>query len=197
MFLGYLDSPSLSSELQDMSSVESVEIELVPDFDEPLDNNNSSPTDVFSEQHDYSLFLLNQEIDTPPDNVNHQDSYACEKLGEDGTFLIHATNLSHILALPICAHYLSASQDNQAKTFNSLASPCPPDSREYVLKNSVAEPGEQEFPMKWFKFIYPKSKPRMTETSICTTVHVAYSLLASLKIQWTINLHGGYPLFMP
>ena len=34
----HLDSPSLSSELQGTSSVESVEIEFVPDFEEPLEN---------------------------------------------------------------------------------------------------------------------------------------------------------------
>ena len=33
----HLDSPSLSSELQDTSSVKSVEIEFVPDFEEPLE----------------------------------------------------------------------------------------------------------------------------------------------------------------
>ena len=76
-----LDSPSLSSELQDTSSVEIVEIEFVPDFEEPLESNKFSPTDVFSVQHDYDLFLLNQEIDTPSDNLNHQDTHVCEKQG--------------------------------------------------------------------------------------------------------------------
>ena len=42
----HLDSPSLSSELEDTSSVESVEIEFVPDFEEPLESNKFSPTDV-------------------------------------------------------------------------------------------------------------------------------------------------------
>ena len=41
----HLDSPSLSSELQDTSSVESVEIEFVPDFEEPLESNKFSPAD--------------------------------------------------------------------------------------------------------------------------------------------------------
>ena len=35
----HLDSPNPSSELQDTSSVESVEIEFVPDFEEPLESN--------------------------------------------------------------------------------------------------------------------------------------------------------------
>ena len=95
----HLDSPCLSSELQDTSSVESVEIEFVPDFEEPLESNKFSPTDVFSVQHDYDLFTLNQQIDTPSDNLHHQDTHVCEKQGQDA-FLIHATNLSHIFALP-------------------------------------------------------------------------------------------------
>ena len=107
MFFGYLIrpsatfgfSPSLSSELQDTSSVESVEIEFVPDFEGPLESINFSPTDVFSLQHDCDLFLLNQEIDTPPENLNHQDTCVCEKQGQDD-FLIHATHLSHNFALP-------------------------------------------------------------------------------------------------
>ena len=96
--LFHMDSPSLSSELQDTSSVESVEIEFVPDFEEPLESNNFSPTDVFSVQHDYDLFLLNQEIDTPSDNLNHQNTHVCEKQCQDD-FLIHATDLSHNFAL--------------------------------------------------------------------------------------------------
>ena len=95
----HLDSSSLSSELQDTSSNESVENEFVPDFEEPLESNKFSPRDVFSVQHDYDLFLLNQEIDTPSDNLNHQDTHVCEKQGQDD-FLIHATNLSRNLALP-------------------------------------------------------------------------------------------------
>ena len=67
----------------------------------------------------------------------------------------------------ICTHNPSASQDNQTKPSNSLASPCPPDSVEYVLKKSASDLWEQDFPVKWFKFICPSSKPRMTESSIC------------------------------
>ena len=95
----HLDSPSISSELQDTSSVENVEIEFVPVFAEPLESNKFSPTDVFSVQHDYDLFLLNQEIDTLSDNLNHQDTHVCENQGQDD-FLIHATDLSHNFALP-------------------------------------------------------------------------------------------------
>ena len=93
----HLDSPSLSSELQGTLSVESVEIEFVPDFKEPLESNKFPPTDVFSVQHDYDFVLLNQEIDTPCDNLNDQDTHVCEKQGQDD-FLIHATDLSHNFA---------------------------------------------------------------------------------------------------
>ena len=91
-----MDSPSLSSELQDTSSVE---IEFVLDFEQPSEINNFSPTDVFSVQHDYDLFLLNQEIDTASSNLNHQGTHVCEKQGQDD-FLIHATDLSHNFSLP-------------------------------------------------------------------------------------------------
>ena len=77
--LFHLDSPSLSSELNDTSSVESVDIGFVPDFQEPLERSNFSPTDGFSVQDDYNLSLLNQKIDTPSENLNHQDTHVCEK----------------------------------------------------------------------------------------------------------------------
>ena len=38
----------------------------------------------------------------------------------------------------------------------------------------------------------PKSKPRMTETSTLTHVHVAYSPIAFMNHQLTISLHDGY-----
>ena len=47
-FLPILESPSLSSELQDYSSVDSVEIEFLPESEGKLDHTNHSPTDVFS-----------------------------------------------------------------------------------------------------------------------------------------------------
>ena len=122
----HLDSSNLSSELQDNSIVEStetesvadfedllqldptsvssqdtsrIEIEFVSEFEGKLDNANLSPTDVLSIQQDYDLSLLNQEIDTPSDNLHHQDTHVCEKKDQDD-FLIHATNLSHNFALP-------------------------------------------------------------------------------------------------
>ena len=63
-----------------------------------MESNKSSPTDIFSVQHEYDLFLLNQEIETPPDNLNHQYTHVCEKQGHDA-FLIHTINHSHNFAL--------------------------------------------------------------------------------------------------
>ena len=88
---------------------------------------------------------------------------------------------------------LCSSQVSQANLSNSLTSQYPPDPGEHVLKKSGTEIGEQDFPVKWFKFI---SKPRMTETSTLTPLHVAYSPIALMNHQWTINLHDGYPLSM-
>ena len=65
-----------------------------------MDNANLSPSEVFSRQHDKELFLLQKRIDAPSDDLSHQETHACEKLGQDDTSLIHATNLSHIFALP-------------------------------------------------------------------------------------------------
>ena len=122
----HLDSPSLSSELQDNSIVENTETESVPDFEDllqldstsvssrdtssieiefvsesegQLDNANLSPTDIFFEHHDYELFLLQKEIDAPSDNLNHQDTHVCENKDQDD-FLIHTTILQYNFALP-------------------------------------------------------------------------------------------------
>ena len=97
----HLDSPSLSSELQDNSIVgstepesvpdfedlfqfnsasvssqdtSSIEIEFLPEFEGQLDHANLSPTDVFLEHHDYELFLLHKQTDAPYDNLSHQDT---------------------------------------------------------------------------------------------------------------------------
>ena len=90
----HLDSPSLSSELQDTSSVENVEIEFLPESEGQQDHTNHSSTDVFC---GCELFLLQKEIDAPNGNVNHQDTHICEN---QDYILIHATNLSHTFALP-------------------------------------------------------------------------------------------------
>ena len=93
----------------------------------------------------------------------------------------------------ICAHNPSASQVSQTNLSNYLASPYPTDPREHVLKRCATATGKQDFPVKWFKFIHPSPKPRMTETPVQKPVHVAYSPIASMNYQWTINLHDGYP----
>ena len=95
--LPHLDSSSLSSELQYNSNVDSVEIEFLPESEGQLDHTNFTPTDVFSEHHDYELFLLQNEIDAPNDSFNHNDIHTCEI--QDDIF-IHATNLSSTFALP-------------------------------------------------------------------------------------------------
>ena len=92
-----VDSTSPSFKLQDTSSVE---IEFDTEFEEQLDHGNLSPTDVFLEHYDYELFLLNQEIDTPYDNLCHQETHNCEQLCKDDPFLTHATNLSLTFAIP-------------------------------------------------------------------------------------------------
>ena len=74
----HLDSPSHSSDPQDVSSVENVEIEFLPESEGKSDHTNLSPTDVFSGHHDNELFLLQNEIDAPNDNLNHQDTHNCE-----------------------------------------------------------------------------------------------------------------------
>ena len=93
----HLDSPIHSSEVQDTSSVESAEIEFIDELEEPLENNKLPPTEGFLEHHDYDLFSLNQEINTPCDNLNHHDTHVCENQDD---VLIHATKLSHTFELP-------------------------------------------------------------------------------------------------
>ena len=93
----HLDSPSLSSESQNNSIVDSVEIELLPESERQLDHANLSPTDVFSAHHEYELFLLHNEFDAQNDNPDHYDIHTCE-IQDD--ILIHATNLSNTFALP-------------------------------------------------------------------------------------------------
>ena len=56
----HLHSPSLSSELQDNSSVDCVEIKLLPESVGQLDHTNLPPTDVFSEHHDMIWSLMHQ-----------------------------------------------------------------------------------------------------------------------------------------
>ena len=92
----HLDHPSHLSDPQNISNVENVEIELVPEFQVQFSYANLSPTDVFLGHHDYDLFLLNQEIDTPSDILNFQNTHVCEN---EDVIIIHATHLSHTFAM--------------------------------------------------------------------------------------------------
>ena len=89
-----LDSISVSSQ-----ATCSIETEFLPEFARQFDDTNLSPTDVFSGHHDYEMFLLQEEIDTPHDNLNHHVLHACEEQDQD-VILTHATILSHTFALP-------------------------------------------------------------------------------------------------
>ena len=92
-----LDSTSPSFQLQETSSVE---IEFVPEFEGQLDHGNLSQTDVFLEHYGCELFLLNQEIDTPSDNLSHQETHNCEKSCQADPFFTHGTDLSLAFAIP-------------------------------------------------------------------------------------------------
>ena len=115
--LPHLDHPNISSELTDNSTVGStepesildsedlvqvdtisvssqatcsIEAEFLPEFEGQLDHTNLSPTDVF---------LLQKEIDSPHDNISHEDTHAFEEQDQD-VILTHATILIHTFALP-------------------------------------------------------------------------------------------------
>ena len=188
--LPILDSPRLSSELQDYSSFDSVEIEFLPESEGQLDHTKHSPTDVFSEHHDYELFLLQNEIDAPNDNPDHYDINTCE-IQDD--ILIHATNLSNTFALPkfMAQHNCGDKEPTDDPSAVPTASQA---SCDHTIKPKCAH-NPMDFPGQWSKFIHTSPKPRMTKTPFQIAVHVAYSPIASMNYKWTINLHNGYPLF--
>ena len=113
--LPHLDHSSTSLEPQDHSIVGSTETESILESEDLLQldsisissqatcsietETNPSPRDVFSEHHDYEMFLLQKEIDAPHANLNHHGPHACEEQDQD-TILTHATILSHTFALP-------------------------------------------------------------------------------------------------
>ena len=182
----HLDSPSLSSEPQDNSSVDSVEIELLPESEGKLDHTYHSPTDVFSEHHEYELFLLQKELDAPNDNLNHYDIHTCENQDD---ILNHATNLSNIFALP--QFMAKHNCEDQEPTDDPIAVPTASQaSCNHTLKPKCAH-NPIDIPVQWFKVIHPSRKPRMTKTPFQIAVHVAYSPIASMNYKWTINLHDG------
>ena len=158
--LRHLDSPSLSRELQYNSSVDSVEIEFLPESAEgQLDHAKHSPTDLFSEHHDYELFLLQKEFDAPNDNPNHYDIHTCENQDD---ILIHATNLRNIFALPqFMAQHTCEDQD---PTDYPIAVPTTSQaSCNHTLKPMCAH-NPIHISVQWFKFIHPIPKQRMTNS---------------------------------
>ena len=185
----HLDSPSLSPELQYNSSVDSDEIEFLPESERQLDHTNLSPTDVFSEHHDYKLFLLQKELDAPNDNPNHYDIHTCEI--QDDIFIL-ATTLSNTFALPqfMAQHNY---EDHDPTNDPSAVPTASQASCDHTIKPKCAH-NPMDFPVQWFKFIHPIPKPRMTKTPFKIAVHKAYSPIASMNYKWTINLHDGYHL---
>ena len=189
-YLLHLDSPSLSPELQYNSSVDSVQIEFLPESEGHLDHTKNSPTDLFSTHHDYELFLLQKELDAPNNNLNHYNFHTCENQDD---ILIHTTNLSNIFALP--QFMVQHTCDDQEPTDDPIAVPTASQaSCDHTLKPKCAH-NPTDIPVQWFKFIHLIPKPRMTEKPFQIAVHKAYSPIASMNYKWTINLHDGHPLF--
>ena len=188
--LFHLDSPVLLPESEDNSSVDSVEIELLPESEGQLDHTNLSPSDDFSVHHDYELHLLQNEIDAPNDNLNHYNIHTWEN---EDDILIHATNLSNIFALPqFMAQHTCEDQD---PTDDPIEVPTASQaSCNHTLKPKCAH-NPMDFPVQWFKFKHPIPKPRMTKTPFQIAVHKVYSPIASMNYKWTINLDDGSPLF--
>ena len=189
-YLLHLDSPSHSPDLQYNSSVDSVEIEFLPESEGQLDHTKNSPTDLFSTHHDYELFLLQKELDAPNNNLNHHNFHTCENQDD---ILIHATNISNIFALP--QFMVQHTCDDQEPTDDPIAVPTASQaSCDHTLKPKCAH-NPIDIPVQWFKFIHLIPKPRMTKTPFQIAVHKAYSPIASMNYKWTINLHDGHPLF--
>ena len=189
-YLLHLDSPSHSPDLQYNSSVDSVEIEFLPESEGQLDHTKNSPTDLFSTHYDYELFLLQKELDAPNNNLNHHNFHTCENQDD---ILIHATNLSNIFALP--QFMVQHTCDDQEPTDDPIAVPTASQaSCDHTLKPKCAH-NPTDIPVQWFKFIHLIPKPRMTEKPFQIAVHKAYPPIASMNYKWTINLHDGYPLF--
>ena len=113
--LPHLDHSITSLEPQDHSIVGSTETESILESEDLLQldsisvssqatcsietETNPSPRGVFSEHHDYEMFLLKKEIDAPHANLNHHVPHACEEQDQD-TICTHATILSHTLHYP-------------------------------------------------------------------------------------------------
>ena len=171
-----MDSSSLSSKLQDDSSVDSVEIEFLHESEGQLEHTHFTPTDVFSEHLDYELFLIQKEFDAPNDNPNQYDIHTCE-IQDD--ILIHATNLSNTFALPqfMAQHNCLDHEPTNDPTAVPTVSQA---SCDHTIKPKCAQ-NQMDFPVQWFKFIHPILKSRMNKTPFEIAVHVAYSTIASMN----------------
>ena len=99
-----------------------------------MDHTNLSPTDDFSEHHDYELFLQQNEIDAQNDNPDYYDIHTGE-IQDD--ILIHATNLSNTFALPkiIAQHNC---RDKDPTDDPSAVSTAPQASCDHTLKSKCA-----------------------------------------------------------
>ena len=106
---------------------------------------------------------------------------------------VQPTPVPHPIEQNLCSYPICKSEQ-PSHPLQLFGCPIPPEPGKHVLKTSTIATGKQDFPVKWFKFIHPSPKPRMTETPVQKPVHVAYSPIASMNYQWTINLHDGYPL---
>ena len=218
-FEGQLDHSNLSPTDVFLEHHDYELFSLQKEIDAPYDILSHQDTHVYEKQ-DQDVFLihatnLNHKFAQPQFMAQHN----CEDLKQTDTPSTVPTNLqassdhpinpkcahnlmetqcnqSQYLTLTkqICAHNPSTCQVSQSNPSNSLASPYPPAPGEHVLKRSATATGEQDFPVKWFKFIHLSPMPRMTETPIHKLVHVEYSPITSMTYQWTINLHDGHPL---
>ena len=149
-----LDSPSLSSELQDTSSVDSVE--LLPESEGKLGHTSLSPADVFSGPHDYELFFLQKETDAPNGNFNHQDTHSCEN--QDG-ILTHATILSHTIALPPLMAENNCEHLDPTDDPSTVPTTIPATSNQTFSPRSVHNPMETQ----WNQSQYPNQNFALTQ----------------------------------
>ena len=106
---------------------------------------------------------------------------------------VQPTPVPHPIEQNLCSYPIYKSEQ-PSQPLQLFGLPIPTRSWEHDLKWSATVTGKQDFPVKWFKFIHISPKPRMTETPVQRPVHVAYSSIATMNYQWTINLHDRYPL---
>ena len=162
-------------------------------IDVPYDNLNHQDTHVCENQDDILIHanILSHTFALPQFMAQHN----CEDLKPTENPSTAPTGFQgsrHHTFNPMCAHNLMATRCNQsqyltmmkqscahnpstsqARLINPLASPYPPDPGEHVLKKPDTEVGEQDFSVKWFKFIHPHPKQRMNETPVQKPVHLA------------------------